>query len=538
MMENQNWYPQAIFYRVYLRAFCDSNADGQGDIQGLISRLAYIEDLGVDCIWLMPIFPPSHNDGSKGVTDFYAVQKEYGDMADFEALTQAVHSLGMRLIIDLEMNQTSDKHPWFISGKVNPQSPYRNYYVWADSGTKYRGARHLSHKQSQSNWHPEAATAQFYWSRFSPSLPELNYDNTDVRTEMVKVMRFWLSKGVDGFCLEGLPFLFEREDTNCENLPENHKYIKAVRAFLNQNFPDHILLGSMNQPQQVVASYLGEENELHLTLHPSLGGLLLLALNSQDAVQLKRIIDHFPLIPASCQWVNRLTGPDGLNLEQISSDEQKILRQVYTPDNPSHSGSMIKRRLASIVGNDQRIIRLLYALLFSLPGTPALNYGDEIGMGDDLAISELSELLTPMQWDETKGGGFSRAPVEKLYAQLVDQPLFDHRTINVVTQEFDPESLLNFMKDLIKTRKDHPELAEGTIEWLDTDNTAVAAFIRRLEEKTLFAVYNLSDRTCGARIPREIRQEYRMDLLGGYMKLQPDLTNITLKPYQFGWFSI
>ncbi len=538
MIENQNWHPQAIFYRVYLRAFYDSNADGHGDIQGLISRLAYIEDLGVDCIWLMPIFPPSHSDGSKGVTDFYDIQKEYGDMADFEALTQAVHSLGMRLIIDLEMNQTSDKHPWFITSKINPQSPYRNYYVWADSDTKYRDARHLSHKQSQSNWHPEAATGQFYWSRFSPALPELNYDNPEIRTEMVKVMRFWLSKGVDGFCLDGLPFLFEKEDTNCENLPENHKYIRAVRAFLNQNYPDYILLGSMNQPQQVAATYLGEENELHLTLHPSLGAQLLLALSGQDAAQLKRIIDHFPLIPASCQWVHRLTSLHGLNLEQITSDEQKTLRQVYVPDIPSHSGSMIKRRLASIVSNDQRIIRLLYALLFSLPGTPALNYGDEIGMGDNLAISELSELLTPMQWDETKGAGFSRAPVEKLYAQPVSQPLFDYRTLNVVNQEFNPESHLNFMKDLIKTRKDHPELAVGSIEWLDTDNTAVAAFIRRQDEKTLFAVYNLSDRTCGARIPREIRQEYRMDLLGGYLKLQPDLTNITLKPYQFGWFSI
>jgi len=245
-----------------------------------------------------------------------------------------------------------------------------------------------------------------------------------------------------------------------------------------------------------------------------------------------------PLIPASCQWVNRLTGPYGLNLGQISSDDQEVLRQVYTPETPSHPGSGINRRLASILNNDQRIIRLLYALLFSLPGTPAINYGDEIGMGDNPAIPGQSGLLTPMQWDETKGAGFSRAPIEKFYAPLVDQPLFDHRSLNVIKQEFDPESLLIFMKDLIKTRKDHPELAQGTLEWLDTDNTSVAAFIRRLDEKTLLAVYNLSDRTCGARIPRELRQEYKMDLLGGYMKLQPDLTNINLKPYQFGWFSV
>lgn len=538
MNENERWYTQAIYYQVYIRAYCDSNADGQGDIRGLISRLDYIQDLGVDCIWLMPVFPVSQEDGISGIIDYYNIQKEYGDIRDFEALVEAVHVRNMKLIIEIELNHTSDQHPWFLSSRLNPQSPHRNYYVWSDSNKKFHDARHLSGNTPPTNWHKDPSSEQYYWSRFSASLPELNYDNSEIRTEMVKVMRFWLGKGVDGFCLNGLPFLFEREDTNCENLPENHRYLKAVRAFFDQNFPQQALLGNINQSQQVAAAYFGRGDELHLASYPSLGALLLLALYEQDTNLFKRILDHMPAIPDASQWVCRLAGPEGIPLDQIPGSEQETLRQAYTQNPNVQTDPGIPRRLAAILENDQRIIRLLYTLLFSLPGAPTFYYGEEIGMGDNPYLPGSNGLMAPMQWDETKGAGFSKAVAEDFYLPLVNQPPFDNRMLNVIAQEADPESLLNYMRDMIKTRKDHPELVNGSLEWVDTDNPSVAAFVRRIDESALFIIFNLSDRTCGARIPRELRQEHRMDLLGGYLRLQPDLTNITLKPYQFGWFSI
>lgn len=538
MAEIQSWFSSAIFYRVYVKAFCDSNADGQGDIQGLITRLQHIQDLGVNTVWLMPVFEQYGKGTSQGIVDFYKVQYEYGSMRDFELLVQSVHSRRMRLVLDLEMNHTSDHHPWFVSSRSDPQSQYRNYYIWSASDKKYHGVRHLSAERNHSNWHLDEESGQFYWSRFSASYPELNYDNPDVRTEMVRVMRFWLAKGVDGFCFEGLPYLFERDHTSCENLPETHHYIKAVRAFINQNFPERVLLGSMNQPPLEVEGYFGGGNELHFVVHPTLPAMLFLVMADHDAGLLKQIIDQMAATPDACQWVNQLTNPYGLILDQISAKEQEILRQVYAPDVPSRQNVEISRRLAPMLRNEPRAIQLLNALLFSLPGAPVVFYGDEIGMGDGVGFSDRAGLFFPMQWDETKGAGFSQAMPEKFFAPIINQPPYDQKSLNVAEMEVDPESHLNFMKHLIKTRRDHPELSSGTLEWLDTDNPSVVAFIRRDNNKALFVVYNMSDRTCGARIPREVRQESRLDLLNGYLRLQPDLTNITLKPYQFGWFSL
>ncbi len=538
MADDQNWFSSAIFYRVYVRAFCDNNMDGHGDIQGLISRLQYIQELGVNTIWLMPIFEQSLKDADQGVVDYYKVQYEYGSMRDFELLVQNVHSRRMRLIIDFEMDHTSDQHPWFISSRSDPESPHRKYYVWSASDQKYRGVRAISGDRTQSNWHLDEASGQYYWSRFSAALPELNYDHSDVRTEMVRVMRFWLSKGVDGFGLDGLPYLFERERTSSVNLPETHLYLKAVRAFIDQNFPERILLGSLNQPMPEVEAYFGEGNELHQVAHPTLPALLFMVMVEQDAGILRQVIDQMAVIPDACQWANQLTSPEGLILDQLSPKEVDILRQAYAPDVHSRHGSGIYRRLAPMLRNDQRIIRLMNALLFSLPGSPVIFYGDEIGMGDGQGFIGKTGLFFPMQWDETKGAGFSQAMPEKFYAPIIDQPPYDQKDLNAVDQEVDPESLLNFMRHLTKVRRSHPELSGGTLEWLETDNPAIAAFIRRQDQKALFAVYNLSDRTCGARIPREVRQESRLDLLGGYLRLQPDLTNITLKPYQFSWFAL
>src|SRR5574340_99457 len=516
MADGQNWFSGAIYYRVYVRAFCDSNTDGHGDIQGLISKLQHIQELGANTIWLMPIFEQSRKDADQGIVDYYKIQYEYGSMRDFELLVQNIHSRRMRLVIDFEMDHTSDQHPWFVSSRSDPESPYRNYYVWSATGQQYHDVRHISGDRSRSNWHLDDASGQYYWSRFSSALPELNFDHPDVRTEMVRVMRFWLSKGVDGFGLEGLPYLFERERTSGVNLPETHHYLKAIRAFIDQNFPERVLLGNLNQPTQEAEVYFGEGNELHQAVHPTLPALLFMVMLEQDAGFLRQVIDQAAGRPDGCQWVNQLTSPEGLVLDQLAPKEQEILRQGYTTDVQSRTGTSIYRRLAPMLRNDQRTIRLMNALLFSIPGAPVVFYGDELGMGDGQGLSGRSGLFFPMQWDETKGAGFSQAMPEKFYAPIIDQPPYDQKDLNAAEQDVDPESLLNFMRRLIKTRKDHPELATGSLEWLDTDNPAIAAFIRRQDQKALFAVYNFSDRTCGARIPREVRQESRLDLLGGY----------------------
>lgn len=538
MTDTQLWSTHAIIYRVHVRGFCDSNADGQGDIPGLISRLQHIQELGANTILLEPIFQRSAEEPGQGIVDFYKLQYEFGSMKDFELLVHAVHSRRMRIILTLEMNHTSDQHPWFMSSRSDRQSPFRNFYVWSDSDKKYPRVRHLSSNQSRTNWHEDEKTGQYYWSRFSAVLPELNYDHPDVRTEMVRVMRFWLNKGIDGLKLEGLPFLFERDHTNCENLPEIHQYLKAVRAYFDQNFPERLLLGEMLQPLKAVESYFGEANELHLLAHPSLPAQLLLVMIDQDASVIRRLLDQMSVLPDGCRWVTPLTSPEGLDFDLLSAEDRKVLLPVYFPGETMPSSLRIHRRFAPLLNNDQRVIRLINALLFGLPGIPALFYGDEIGMGDGAGSSGEVGLITPMQWDETRSAGFSQALPEKFFMPVIDQPPYDQKTVNVIEQESNPESLLNFMRDLIQIRIEHPELAQGTLQWLDTDNPSVAAFIRRMDDKSLFAVYNLSDRTCGARIPREVRQEHRMDLLGGYLRLQPDLTNLTLKPYQFGWFAL
>lgn len=536
MTERMDWYFDAIYYRVDVRAFCDSNADGQGDLKGLTSRLDYLVSLGIDCIWLMPINPIDGIFG--GAIDFYAIQREVGALADFDAFVQAAHERGLRVIQDLEINHTSNQHPWFTAGRYDSDSRFRKYFVWSSDDQGYSGAKILSPQTSASNWHFDAEAKQYYWSRLSPALPELNFDNPELRTEIVKVMNFWFSKGIDGLAIGHLPFLFEREATDCENLPETHQYLKAVRSFIGQSFPERVLMGVINQQPLGISRYFAEGNELHLNVNTPLPARVLTALGEQDGFILKRILDPMPTLPRNCQWINTLLGPDGIPIDLITPDYHELLNQVYGQVTQTPDGPRIFRRIASLFKNDQRRLRMLQALIFSIPGTPVIFYGDEIGLGERPDLGGRRGLLTPMQWIESKTAGFSTAEPVHFYTPLVDNPDLDWRTINVLEQETNPASLLYFMKDLIRNRKDHPELVSGKLDWVDTDNPAVVAFIRELDDRRLFAIYNLSDRTSGARIPREIRQFHRLDLLGGYLRLQPDLTNLTLKPYQFAWFEL
>ncbi|HEY4694311.1 MAG TPA: maltose alpha-D-glucosyltransferase [Bellilinea sp.] len=538
MEDNQSWYINAIFYQVYVRAFCDSNGDGHGDLQGLISKLDYIQDLGVDCIWLMPIYPSPQRDDGYDIADFTSVLGTYGTLADFKQLIDGAHTRGLRVVTDLVLNHTSDEHPWFQAARTDRQSTFRDYYVWSDTDQKFRDARIIFIDSQKSNWTWDEKAGQFFWHRFYPTQPDLNYDNPAVRAEMQAVMRFWLDLGIDGFRADAIPYLFEREGTNCENLPQTHAFLKTVRALLDSEYPGRILLGEANQWPEDVRPYFADGNELHMNFHFPLMPRLYLALHDQNVEPIKWVFERTPAIPENCQWCTFLRNHDELTLEMVTPEERDALWQAYAPDTKMRLNLGIRRRLAPLLDNDMRRIRLMNALLYSLPGTPILYYGDEIGMGDNIELFDRNGVRTPMQWDETRSAGFSTAKPEQFYAPLIDKTPYDFRTVNVVQQDVDPDSLLNFMRMLIRHRKAHPELASGTMEWVETDNPAVAAFTRRLGSKGVLAIFNLSDTSRGARIPRELRQEPRTDQLGSYLRLLPEQTNVNLKPYQFAWFNL
>jgi len=538
MAETSNWYLNAIFYQVYVRAYCDSNGDGHGDLQGLISKLDYIKSLGVDCIWLMPIYPSPLRDDGYDIADFTSVLPEYGTLDDFRQLIDAAHVRGLRIITDLVLNHTSDQHPWFQASRADRQSQFRDYYVWSDTDKKYEDARIIFLDTQKSNWTWDEKAGQYYWHRFYPTQPDLNYDNPAVRDEMMAVMRFWLELGIDGFRADAIPYLYERDGTNCENLPETHSYLKQIRAFLEQNYPGRILLGEANQWPEDVRPYFANGNELHMNFHFPLMPRMYMALYKQDLTPLKWVFERTPSIPDNCQWCTFLRNHDELTLEMVTPEDREILWNAYAPDHAMRINLGIRRRLAPLMDNDPRRIRLMNALLYSFPGTPILYYGDEIGMGDNLELPDRNGVRTPMQWDETRGAGFSTARLDGLYAPLISAAPYDYRSLNVVSQDTDPDSLLNFMRKLIGMRKLHPELATGKLEWIETDNPAIAAFVRRQGDKTLFAIFNLSDTSRGARIPREIRQEPHLDVLGSYLRIVPDQTNLNLKPYQFAWFTL
>ena len=538
MDDNQNWYLNAIFYQVYVRAFCDSNGDGQGDLQGLISKLDYIQSLGIDCIWLMPIYPSPLRDDGYDISNFTDVLREYGTLEDFKALIDGAHSRGLRIITDLVLNHTSDQHPWFQASRSDRASTFRDYYVWSDSDQTYSDARIIFIDTQKSNWSWDEKAGQYFWHRFYPTQPDLNYENPAVRTEMLRVMRFWLDLGIDGFRADAIPYLYEKDGTNCENLPETHTFLKQVRAFLDKYYPGRILLGEANQWPEDVRPYFADGNELHMNFHFPLMPRLYLALHEQDAAPLKWVLERTPSIPGNCQWCTFLRNHDELTLEMVTDEERDTLWHAYAPDPRMRLNLGIRRRLAPLMGNDPRRIRLLNALLYSFPGTPILYYGDEIGMGDNIELPDRNGVRTPMQWDETRSSGFSTAKPDLFYSPLIDAAPFDFRSVNVVAQDNDPDSLLNFMRMLINQRKAHPELASGTLEWVETENPGVVAFTRRWEGKGILAIFNLGDTSRGARIPRELRTEPRLDLLNSYLRIVPDSTNLNLKPFQFGWFNL
>ncbi len=533
-MTGNQWYKNAIFYEVYVRGYKDSNGDGHGDLAGLTEKLDYLQYLGVDCLWLLPIYPSPLKDDGYDISDYFNIHETYGRLEDFRRLVDEAHRRGIHVIADLVLNHTSDQHPWFKAARSDPQSPYRQFYVWSDTDKRYNLARIIFMDSEPSNWTWDPIARQYYWHRFYASQPDLNYDNPAVQEAMFKVIQFWLNLGIDGFRVDAVSYLFERDETACENLPETHAYLKKIRQFLNQNYPNCILLAEVNQWPYDMRSYFGEGDEFHMAFHFPLMPRIFMALGKEDSASIRWAIDNTPAIPENCQWCNFLRNHDELTLEMVTDEERKWMWQEYAPQKPMLFNLGIRRRLAPLLKNNPLKLRLAYTLLFSLPGTPVIYYGDEIGMGDDLTQPDRNGLRTPMQWDaDAPNAGFSDAPAEKLYAPLIKNPPFTSRQVNVADQIKDSQSLLQYVRRLIRIRKQNPVLADPDLEWIETETPAILAYWRGQGLNRILIIHNLTPHTKTMPIPANA-------ILPLYDMLKDaQMTNhkgcLTLKPYQSVW---
>src|SRR5512138_2955004 len=473
-MNQSLWYKDAVFYQVYVRAFRDSNGDGHGDIPGLTQKLDYLQELGVDCIWLMPIYPSPLKDDGYDIADFHNVAATFGTLDDLKALIAAAHQRDIRIIMDLVLNHTSDQHPWFQASRADRNSPYREYYVWSDTDQQYKDARIIFLDTEPSNWTWDEQAGQYYWHRFYASQPDLNYDSPKVQEEMLKVAAFWLELGIDGFRADAVPYLFEREGTNCENLPETHAYLRKLRAFIDKNYPGRILLCEANQWPEDVRPYFGNGDEFHMGFHFPIMPRIYMAIKKGRAQDMVEILRRTPPIPENCQWCIFLRNHDELTLEMVTEEERQWMWSNYAPEPRMRLNLGIRRRLAPLLDNDERKIQLAYSLLFTLPGSPILYYGDEIGMGDDIWLDDRNGVRTPMQWSKGPNAGFSAAPPEKLYAPMIDTPPYDPTRINVEDELKDPDSWLSFTRKLIALNQAHLAFGQGDFNWAPCENKAIA----------------------------------------------------------------
>jgi len=523
-MDQSLWYKNAVFYQVYVRAFKDSNGDGHGDLPGLTEKLDYLKDLGVDCIWLMPIYPSPLKDDGYDIADYYNIAETFGTIDDFKVLLDAAHERGIRLIMDLVMNHTSDAHPWFQSARADRNSLYRDYYVWSDTNQKYKDARIIFLDTEPSNWTWDEQAGQYYWHRFYASQPDLNFDNPKVREEMLNIARFWLDLGIDGFRADAVPYLFEREDTVCENLPETHAYLKKVRAFIEEHYPGRILLCEANQWPEDVRPYFGDGDEFHMGFHFPIMPRIYMALKKGYTDDLRGILNRTPSIPENCQWCTFLRNHDELTLEMVTPKERQWMWEQYAPEPRMRLNLGIRRRLAPLLDNDPRKIKLAESLLFTLPGSPIIYYGDEIGMGDNIWLEDRNGVRTPMQWDDTANAGFTAsAPFSPLL-----EGVFSPAKVNVAAQRADTSSLFNSLRQMIAIRKEHSAFGWGSFEWLDVGTNAVAAYMRPYKNERMLILNNLSDQT------QTIRLE-PTSAFNAFTRQKISLGVLTLQPFQYLW---
>ncbi len=538
---NTLWYKDAVFYQVYVRAYYDSNGDGHGDLVGVMHKLDYLQQLGVDCLWLMPLYTSPLKDDGYDIADFYGVLPQYGVLEDFQALVEAAHARGLRVIADLVLNHTSDQHPWFQAARSDPASPYRDYYVWSDSPEKYMEARIIFLDTEASNWSWDEVAGQYYWHRFYASQPDLNFDSPAVRQEMLNVARFWLDMGIDGFRADAVPYLIEREGTNCENLPETHVYLKELRRFIDENYPGRILLCEANQWPEDVRPYFGDSDEFQMGFHFPVMPRIYQALRLGDRQSLQWILERTPAIPGNCQWCIFLRNHDELTLEMVTPEEREWMWQEYAPDPRMRLNLGIRRRLAPLLDNDRRKIELANSLLFSLPGSPIIYYGDEIGMGDNIWLHDRNGVRTPMQWQAGPNAGFSSADAAALYAPLIQGEPFGPQRVNVADQQSDPASLWHTLQRMIAVRKSELAFGRGSFTWLECDNLAIAGYWREHQDGRLLILNNLSAVEQKVSLPEGAEDAKAITQMLGMSNIeagQDGTLQVKLPPYGYAWLKI
>lgn len=541
-MSSNPWYKNAVFYELHVRAYKDSTGDGDGDLRGLIEKLDHVKELGVDCIWLLPIYPSPLCDGGYDVADYCDIHPDYGTLEDFEALIEAAHVRGLKIITDLVVNHTSDRHSWFIESRSSLDNPKRDWYVWSDTDQRYTDTRIIFIDTEQSNWTYDERTGQYYWHRFYSHQPDLNFDNPEVQQEILDVMQFWLEKGIDGFRVDAVPYLYEREGTNCENLPETHSYLKRMRRFIDENWPDALMLCEANQPPEELVDYFGDGDEFHMGFHFPVMPRIFMALRSGDGTKVRQIMEATPELPGGCQWCTFLRNHDELTLEMVSEDERQWMWREYAPLPEMRLNRGIRRRLAPLLDNNRDKILLANRLLFSLPGEPTVYYGDEIGMGDNIRLPDRGGVRTPMQWNDGLNAGFSTAAPETLYAPVIDDPEYGFQAVNVEAQYADADSLFNQIRRLIELRKRHPVFALGSLAFLETGTPSVLAFVRAAADEAILVLHNLSgDPQNTALNLAPYRGCTPVDLLAGeqpYPVVGPGAYHLALAPYQSLWLDV
>ena len=512
------WYKDAIIYQAHVKAFADSNGDGIGDFGGLMTKLDYLQSLGVTAVWLLPFYPSPLRDDGYDIADYYNVNPQYGTLGDFRAFLKEAHARGLRVITELVINHTSDQNPWFQRARRAPRgSVERDFYVWTDHTDLYKDARIIFKDFEPSNWTWDAVAGQHYWHRFFHHQPDLNFDNPTVREEVLKVFRFWLEMGVDGLRLDAIPYLFERDGTNCENLPETHAYLKDLRASVEKEFPDAMLLAEACQWPEDVVAYFGDGDSCHMAFHFPVMPRLFMALQMEDRYPVVDIMEQTPAIPAACQWAIFLRNHDELTLEMVTDEERDYMYRMYAADQRARINLGIRRRLAPLLGNNRRKIELLNILLFSMPGTPIIYYGDELAMGDNIYLGDRNGVRTPMQWSADRNAGFSRANPQQLYFPIIIDPEYHYESINVENQERNLSSLLNWTRRVTALRRRYQAFGRGTMEFITSDNTKVLTFLRRYEDEIILVVVNLSrfaqaveldlERVCGHPAARAFQPE-------------------------------
>jgi maltose alpha-D-glucosyltransferase/alpha-amylase len=536
-----HWYKDAIIYQLHVKAYQDSSGDGFGDFVGLTSRLDYIASLGVTAVWLLPFYPSPLRDDGYDIADYTNVHPDYGTRREFRTFVREAHRRGLRVITELVINHTSDLHPWFEESRASRTSAKRDWYVWSDDPELYAQARIIFTDTETSNWAWDQGSQQYYWHRFFSHQPDLNFDNPQVIRAILRVMRFWLDLGVDGLRLDAVPYLIERDGTNGENLPETHAVLKLLRAALDRRYRNRMLLAEANQWPPDVRPYFGDADECHMAFHFPLMPRIWIALRKEDRTPIVEIMESTPAIPDECQWALFLRNHDELTLEMVTDEERDYMWSEYAADRRARINLGIRRRLAPLVDNSRRRIELLNALLLSMPGTPVIYYGDEIGMGDNVYLGDRNGVRTPMQWTPDRNAGFSKADPAALFSPLIQDPVYGFQAVNVEAQERIPGSLLHFTRRIINMRRRYPVFGRGTLEFLHPENRHVLAYLREHEGVTVLCVANLSrfsqyaeldlSRYVGS-VPVEIMGRVRFPRIGTLPYL------LTFGPHAFYWFEL